>query len=73
MIKKRTHIEASIAAQEANQAHGVGVTKDEVNQSKFRSLIVQSKFDLKVSKIEKTVGCSRGQANHIRRAFQGLW
>lgn len=70
LIKNRTHKEAFLAAQEANQSHGVGVTKDEVNQSKFRSLIVQSNFDLTVSEIEKTLGCSRGQANHIGRALK---
>ena len=70
LIKNRTHKEAFLAAQEANQSHGVGVTKDEVNQSKFRSLIVQSRFDLTVSEIEKTLACSRGQANHIGRALK---
>ncbi|WP_462177948.1 hypothetical protein [Pseudoalteromonas gelatinilytica] len=70
LIKNRSYTEAFLAAQEANQGHGVGVTKDEVNQSKFRSLVIAGRYDYSVSEIEKLVGCSRGQANHVARALQ---
>mgnify|MGYP000586444681 CR=1 FL=1 len=70
VIKNRTYTEAFLAAQEANQSHGVGVTKDEVNQSKFRGLVVAGKYDYSVSDIQKLVGCSRGQAAHVAKALK---
>ncbi|WP_233997984.1 hypothetical protein [Pseudoalteromonas sp. T1lg10] len=70
LIKNRSYTEAFLTAQEANQSHGVGVTKDEVNQSKFRSLVVAGKYDYSVSEIQKLVGCCRGQANHVSRALK---
>jgi hypothetical protein len=70
VVKNRTFTEAFLAAQEANQNHGVGVTKDEINQSKFRGLVVYGKYDYSVSEIQKQVGCSRGQAAHVARALK---
>ncbi|HAS6182208.1 TPA: hypothetical protein I7160_02230 [Vibrio vulnificus] len=70
VIRNRTYQEAFAAAQEMNQNHGVGVTKDELGQAKFRSLVVAGNFDLSVSEIANTVGCSRGQANHVSRALK---
>lgn len=66
----KTYQEAFTAAQDANQTHGVGVTKDEVMQSKFRALIVNGEFELSVSDIQAKVGCSRGQAGHIARGLK---
>ncbi|TKB46864.1 hypothetical protein FCL40_16955 [Ferrimonas sediminicola] len=70
VIENRTYQEAFAAAQEANQSHGVGVTNDEVMQSKFRALIVGEKSSLSVSQVAEKVGCSRGQANHIARGLK---
>jgi hypothetical protein len=70
IIENRTYQEAFAAAQEANQNHGVGVTNDEVMQSKFRALIVNGDFELSVSQLSDKVGCSRGQANHIARGLK---
>ncbi|HAS6962851.1 TPA: hypothetical protein I7303_24175 [Vibrio parahaemolyticus] len=70
VIANRTYQEAFTTAQEANQSHGVGVTQDEVMQSKFRALIVSKKFALSVSQVVEAVGCSRGQANHIARGLK---
>ncbi|WP_299665062.1 hypothetical protein [uncultured Psychromonas sp.] len=70
IIDNRTYQEAFATAQEANQSHGVGVTKDEIMQSKFRTLIVSGEFDLSVSDTEKKVGCSHGQAAHIARGLK---
>ena len=70
LIRNRTYTEAFLAAQEVNQGHGVGVTKDEVNQSKFRALVIAGKYDYSVSELTKLIGCSRGQANHVMRALR---
>ncbi|MEL0628946.1 hypothetical protein [Psychromonas aquatilis] len=70
IIDNRTYQEAFSAAQEANQLHGVSVTKEEAMQSKFRALIVTGKFDLSVSDTAKEVGCSQGQAAHIARGLK---
>ncbi|EIK0773200.1 TPA: hypothetical protein KDY13_001606 [Vibrio parahaemolyticus] len=70
IIENRTYAEAFSAAQDVNQAHGVGVTKDEATQAKFRKLIVNREFDLSVSQIEELVGCSRGQAGHIANGLK---
>ncbi|WP_237703925.1 hypothetical protein [Shewanella sp. HN-41] len=70
VVKNRTYKEAFFAAQEANQAHGVGVTPDEVMQSKFRAMIVTGDFNKSVSEIAKTIGCSQGQAAHIARGLK---
>ncbi|WP_076011386.1 ParB N-terminal domain-containing protein [Alteromonas abrolhosensis] len=69
LVKKRTYVEAFLAAQEMNQEHGVGVTAEEITQSKFRSLIVSNKFGLSISKLMELVGCDKGQAAHYRRAL----
>jgi hypothetical protein len=70
VIKNRTYREAVAAAQDANQSHGVGVTADEVMQSKFRKLIVEGKFNLSVSAVMKEVECSKGQAAHIAKGLK---
>lgn len=70
LIKNRSYTDAFLEAQKANQSHGVGVTKDEVNQSKFRGLLVSGVYDYSVSEIEKRMSCSRGQANHVARALK---
>lgn len=70
MLENKTYQEAFTAAQEANQSHGVGVTQDEIIQSKFRALIVSKQFELSVSQIASDVGCSRGQAAHIGRGLK---
>lgn len=70
VIKNRTYREAVATAQDANQNHGVGVTVDEVMQSKFRKLIVEGKFNLSVSAVMKEVGCSKGQAAHIAKGLK---
>ncbi|HCG5283740.1 TPA: hypothetical protein NJZ47_001634 [Vibrio parahaemolyticus] len=70
VVENRTYQEAFLVAQEANQSHGVGVTQDEVMQSKFRALIVSKQFGLSVTQLETTVGCSRGQANHIAKGLK---
>ena len=69
LIKNRTYNEAFLAAQEMNQNHGVGVTNEEITQSKFRSLIVTSQFGLSVSQLMKVASCGRGQADHFRKAL----
>tara|TARA_R110001583_G_scaffold130124_1_gene281921 strand:+ start:6119 stop:7057 length:939 start_codon:yes stop_codon:yes gene_type:complete len=70
VIKNRTYQEAFTTAQQANQGHGVGVTKDEEYQSKFRTLIVNGEFDLTVSQIRNKVGCSQGHASHIAHGLK---
>lgn len=70
LISNRTYTEAFLAAQEVNQGHGVGVTRAEVTQSKFRALIVNYEFDLSVSELENRLVCSRGQANHASKALK---
>ncbi|HHX8585239.1 TPA: hypothetical protein ACVO3D_003706 [Vibrio diabolicus] len=70
VVDNRTYAEAFSAAQDANQSHGVGVTHDEVMQAKFRKLIVNRMFDLSVSQVVDTVGCSRGQAAHIAKGLK---
>ncbi|HCG6987950.1 TPA: hypothetical protein NJ318_005412 [Vibrio parahaemolyticus] len=70
LVENRTYQEAFTQAQEANQSHGVGVTQDEVMQSKFRALIVSKQFELSVSQVASAVGCSRGQAGHIARGLK---
>lgn len=70
LVKNRTYTEAFIAAQGMNQGHGVGVSKPEVHQSIFRTLIVQRKFDLSVSELSAMFRCSRGQANHVHKALK---
>jgi hypothetical protein len=70
VIDNRTYREAFSAAQDANIAHGVGVTSDEAMQSKFRKLIVNGNYNLSVSEVTTVVGCSRGQAGHIARGLK---
>jgi hypothetical protein len=70
VIKNRTYREAVAAAQDANQSHGVGVTADEVMQSKFRKLIIQGNHTLSVSGVMKEIGCSKGQAAHIAKGLK---
>lgn len=70
LVKNRTYEEAFLTAQQMNKDHGVGVTKEEIIQAGFRSLVVQSNFDLSVSQIMKAVSCSKGQANHIQNALK---
>ncbi|WP_244813340.1 hypothetical protein [Vibrio sp. B1FLJ16] len=70
IIENRTYAEAFSAAQDVNQAHGVGVTKDEIMQAQFRKLIVNREFDLSVSQVSELVGCSRGQAAHIANGLK---
>lgn len=70
IIANRTFMEAFSAAQDANQGHGVGVTTDEIMQSKFRKLIINREFDLSISEVMKAVGCSKGQAAHIAKGLK---
>lgn len=70
LIKNRSYQEAFIEAQSMNQSHGVGVSKAEVNQSIFRALLVQRKFELSVSDLQDLFTCSRGHANHIQKALK---
>jgi len=70
VIKNRTYREAVVAAQDANQNHGVGVTADEVMQSKFRKLIVEGNHSLSVSGVMNEIDCSRGQAAHIANGLK---
>lgn len=70
LIKNRTYEEAFIAAQYMNQGHGVGVSKTEVQQSMFRTLVVQRQFSFSVSELRKKFSCSQGQATHIQRALK---
>ncbi|WP_272996228.1 hypothetical protein [Paraglaciecola agarilytica] len=69
LVKNRTYQEAFIEAQAMNQGHGVGVSKAEVSQSIFRTLIIQRRFDLSVSELQTLFTCSRGHANHVQRAL----
>lgn len=70
LVRNRSYAEAFLAAQDANQNHGVGVTKDEIAQSKFRALLVQGEFDLSVSQLQEHLKVSRGQAAHARKALE---
>ena len=70
LIKNRTYQEAFIEAQAMNQGHGVGVSKAEVSQSIFRSLLIQRKFELSVSDLQALFTCSRGHANHVQKALK---
>lgn len=70
LVKNRTYQEAFLEAQAMNQGHGVGVSKAEVNQSIFRSLLVQRKFELSVSDLQSIFTCSRGHANHVQKALK---
>ena len=70
LIKNRTYQEAFIEAQAMNQGHGVGVSKAEVSQSIFRSLIVERKFEQSVSELQTLFTCSRGHANHVQKALK---
>ena len=70
LVKNRTYQEAFIEAQAMNQGHGVGVSKAEVNQSIFRSLLVQRKFELSVTDLQALFTCSRGHANHVQKALK---
>ncbi len=70
LVKNRTYEEAFLTAQQMNKDHGVAVTKEEMIQAGFRSLLVQFKFDLSGSQIMKAVSCSKGQANHIQNALK---
>jgi len=70
VIKNRTFKEAFLAAQEANQTHGVGVTSDEVMQSNFRKLIIDGEYGLSISAIESLAVCSHGQAAHMAKGLK---
>ncbi|GAA5191487.1 ParB/Srx family N-terminal domain-containing protein [Ferrimonas gelatinilytica] len=65
----KTYLQAFMRAQYVNQNHGVGVTHEEVFQSKFRALILDRQFKFSVSQLKKLLTCSQGQAAHARRAL----
>lgn len=70
LITNRTYEEAFIAAQNMNQDHGVGVSKDEARQATFRALIVQREFVYSVSKLKGILLCSQGHAHNTQRALK---